>query len=66
MDLLNELNTSGQTIVLVTHDAKVAVRGSRIIYIEDGHVVGELKFADGNLVNNRENALMSFLRQRGW
>lgn len=29
MDLLNELNRNGQTIVLVTHDVKVAVRGRR-------------------------------------
>lgn len=68
MDLLNELNASGQTIVLVTHDVKVAVRGSRIIYIEDGHVAGELKFTDDSFssVKGRENALMSFLQQRGW
>lgn len=68
MDLLNELNASGQTIVLVTHDVKVAVRGSRVIYIEDGHVSGELKFTDDSLstVKGRENALMSFLQQRGW
>lgn len=68
MDLLNELNKSGQTIVLVTHDVKVAVRGTRVIYIEDGHVAGDLKFADDNLcpVKRRENELMSFLQQRRW
>ena len=68
MDLLNELNKNGQTIVLVTHDVKVAVRGSRVIYIEDGHVAGELKFTEGNVhpEKRREDALMSFLRQRGW
>ncbi len=68
MDLLNELNKNGQTIVLVTHDVKVAVRGSRVIYIEDGHVAGELKFADDSLcpVKRREDELMSFLKQRGW
>lgn len=68
MDLLNELNKNGQTIVLVTHDVKVAVRGRRVIYIEDGHVAGELKFTDDNprSVKCREDELMSFLRQRGW
>jgi len=68
MDLLDELNKNGQTIVLVTHDVKVAVRGGRVIYIEDGHVAGELKFADDSPcpVNCREDELMSFLKQRGW
>lgn len=68
MDLLKELNKNGQTIVLVTHDVKVAVRGSRVIYIEDGHIVGELEFAlDGiHSEGRREDTLMSFLQQRGW
>ena len=68
MDLLNDLNKNGQTIVLVTHDVKVAVRGSRVIYIEDGHIAGELKLTNGNLnpEKRREDALMSFLQQRGW
>lgn len=68
MDLLNELNKNGQTIVLVTHDVKVAVRGGRVIYIEDGHTAGELKFTDDNprSAKCREDELMSFLRQRGW
>ena len=68
MDLLNELNRSGQTIILVTHDVKVAARGNRVIYIEDGHVAGELEFAEDTLhpEERREDALMNFLQQRGW
>lgn len=68
MDLLNELNKNGQTIVLVTHDVKVAVKGSRLIYIEDGHVAGELEFPDVHLHSEkyREDTLMNFLQQRGW
>ena len=68
MDLLNELNKNRQTIVLVTHDVKVAVRGSRVIYIEDGHIVGELEFTPDGLYpkERREDTLMSFLQQRGW
>lgn len=42
MDLLNELNQNGQTIILVTHDIKAAVRGKRVVYIEDGRMEGEL------------------------
>lgn len=46
MDLLEELNKSGQTIILVTHDIRVAARGKRVLYIEDGHVEGELDFTE--------------------
>ena len=46
MDLLEELNKDGQTIILVTHDIRVAVRGKRVLYIEDGHVEGELDFTE--------------------
>ena len=68
MDLLNELNRNGQTIVLVTHDVKVAVRGGRVVYIKDGQTAGELKFTDDGSrpVGCREDELMRFLQQRGW
>lgn len=67
MELLNRLNHIGQTIILVTHDVKVAVRGSRIIYIEDGRVAGELKFTEEpKSIKLREEKLMNFLQQRGW
>lgn len=46
MDLLEELNKDGQTIILVTHDIRVAARGKRVLYIEDGHVEGELDFTE--------------------
>ena len=67
MELLNRLNRIGQTIILVTHDVKVAVRGSRVIYIEDGRVTGEMKFTDEpDSIKLREEKLMNFLQQRGW
>lgn len=42
LDLLTELNEEGQSMLVVTHDIKVAVRGTRIIYLDDGKIVGEL------------------------
>lgn len=42
LDLLTELNQEGQSILAVTHDIKVAIRASRIIYLDDGTIVGEL------------------------
>ena len=38
MDILNEINSRGTTVLLVTHDAKVAARADRVIYLEDGRV----------------------------
>ena len=32
LDVLTDFNNEGQTIVMVTHDVKSALRGSRIIY----------------------------------
>ncbi|MDT4947106.1 MAG: putative transport system ATP-binding protein [Pseudonocardiales bacterium] len=38
MALLRELNASGRTIVLITHDAEVASEASRQIHIHDGRI----------------------------
>ena len=45
LDLLTTLNQNGQSILMVTHDARAACRASRIIYIEDGKIIGELELA---------------------
>jgi putative ABC transport system ATP-binding protein len=41
MDILGELNAEGTTIMIVTHDAKVAARTSRVLYMVDGRIVGD-------------------------
>lgn len=70
MELLSELNQDGQTILLVTHDIRVAARGSRVIYIENGRVAGELMFARPDALDveasDKEHRLMDFLKERGW
>ena len=42
LDLLTGLNREGQTILMVTHDMGAAVRGNRILYLEDGKILDEL------------------------
>ena len=74
MKLLSVLNQKGQTIVLVTHDIKVAVRGKRVVFLKDGKYSGELNFSERNPDENskkesfrqREEELMHFLQKRGW
>lgn len=43
MDILEQINFDGTTIMLVTHDAKVAQRADRIIYLEDGKIKDEFR-----------------------
>lgn len=38
IDLLEKINGTGKTIIIITHDPKVAARAKRQIYIEDGHL----------------------------
>jgi putative ABC transport system ATP-binding protein len=42
MDLFHSLHKEGSTIILVTHDPKVARQAERIIQIEDGKIINDL------------------------
>lgn len=48
IDLFADLVRQGRTVLLVTHDKDVAKRGSRIITLTDGEVVGEEKMGGKN------------------
>lgn len=67
LDVLSELNSEGQSIVMVTHDVKSARRGNRILYLKDGIIVDELDL--GKYVSNdqeRHKKLRDFLLRMGW
>ncbi|MCM1272916.1 MAG: ABC transporter ATP-binding protein [Clostridium sp.] len=42
LNLLTELSENGQSILMVTHDIKAAIRANRILYLEDGQLLDEL------------------------
>lgn len=42
LDLLTELNSDGQSVLMVTHDMRAALRANRILYLSDGKIIGEL------------------------
>lgn len=42
MDIINEINIAGTTVMLVTHDPKVAARASRVIFLSDGNITDEI------------------------
>lgn len=41
LGLLEDLHASGRTIILITHDQKVAARARRVIEIRDGRIVSD-------------------------
>ena len=50
MNLLGEINASGITVLVVTHDADVAARTHRTIRLHDGRIVsGEVRTSNPNL-----------------
>jgi len=55
MDIFSEINAGGTAIMLVTHDAKVAARTERIMFMLDGKIVSELKLPkfDGTDIDGR-------------
>lgn len=68
LDLLTEVNEKGQGILMVTHDVKAAIRANRIIYIEDGKIVGDMNIQAYKEENkkSREIQVLSWLSSKGW
>ncbi len=68
LGIFTELHKRGQSIVMVTHDIKTALRGNRIIYLRDGTVVGEHKMSSYGTdeENSRRESLQTFLKEMGW
>ena len=65
MEELCKINAGGTTIMLVTHDAKVAAKCSRVLYIVDGNIQGEYNLI-GKDERTRERALNNWLMEQGW
>lgn len=69
MDELAKINADGTTIMLVTHDAKVAAKCSRVLYIVDGNIQGEYQLGQYTKTSNlreRERKLNHWLMEMGW
>ncbi len=68
MDVFNKINSDNTTIMMVTHDAKVAARADRIIYLEDGSVKSQLllgKYVKGEK-EKREDKVTEWLKVQGF
>lgn len=69
MGMLNQINQDGTSILLVTHDMKVASKCERVLYIEDGDIREEVtlgKRGNGQQDRERERTLNDWLIKLGW
>lgn len=69
MDELCKINKEGTTIMLVTHDAKVAAKCTKVMFIVDGNIKGEYnlgEYSSNAELRNREIKLNNWLLEMGW
>lgn len=68
LSILTDINRNGQSIVMVTHDLKTALRGNRILYLRDGVICGDLELGGYSEVESleRQEKLRAFLEEMGW
>ncbi|MFJ8063627.1 ABC transporter ATP-binding protein [Psychrobacillus sp. NPDC096426] len=67
MDIFSEVNADGTAIMIVTHDAKVAARTERIMFMRDGKIVSELKLPKfvGADIDGRVEEITAKMREIG-
>ena len=67
LDVFTELSRDGQSIIMVTHDKKSALRGNRVIYLRDGKISGECNLGFYTPDNaGRAEKLNAFLTEMNW
>ena len=66
LNILSELYEDGQSIIMVTHDIKSAIRGNRIIFIRDGQVEDDLRFEKEVPIAEKEEKLLKWLAGKNW
>lgn len=68
LNLLTGLNSLGQSILMVTHDMRAALRATRICYIADGKIIGELSLPpySPDEEKSREIQVSAWLNSMEW
>ncbi|OMD37214.1 ABC transporter ATP-binding protein [Paenibacillus odorifer] len=70
MEILIDINQTGTTILLATHDAKVAAQAERVLYMLDGSIASEHRLGKFNRLNGdlkeREEKLAAWLFKLGF
>lgn len=66
---LHALNREGTTILLITHDIKVAAKTDKVLYLVDGNIEGECelgKYTEDCNHRDRESKISNWLQEMGW
>lgn len=68
MEELCKINKEGTTIMLVTHDVKVAAKCKKVLYIVDGNIKGEYNLEESvdKDLKKKERELNNWLIDMGW
>lgn len=67
LNVFTKLHREGQSIIMVTHDKKTALRGNRILYIKDGQIFGDCCLENYSETDKkRGKKLDEFLAKMGW
>ena len=68
LDILSECNRDGQSILMVTHDLRAALRATRLLYLEDGKIIGDLTLPPYKAEDekSRETQVNAWLSSMQW
>lgn len=69
MSELCRINREGTTLMIVTHDVKVAAQSDKVLYMVDGNIQGEHvlgKYSPEQGSRERERSLTGWLMEMGW
>lgn len=63
-----KINSEGTTILMVTHDSRIAAMCERILYLLDGRIKGELDLGKNTRSDSRdrEQKVIRWLTEMGW
>lgn len=68
MDIFTDIHTAGATLLLVTHDARVAARSQRVLFMRDGAIVEQLtlpRYTLGDDLTARRDRITEAMRTIG-
>ncbi|AYJ88204.1 ABC transporter ATP-binding protein [Bacillus safensis] len=68
MNIFSRVHAEGATLLLVTHDPKVALRSEKIMFMNDGEIAGSLQLGryDHSTAEKREMRLNQWLQDLGF
>ncbi len=62
LSIIDNINKKGTTVLLVTHDANVAVHADKVIYLEDGRIIDTLNLGK----YDRSNGEVRDVEMKNW